>query len=168
MFKIDVYDLGWIDGLADNSEDLCLHGHAVAHIGEMKLEYKATVSASALYLLKSLTEDHIIYEDNQMLPCCGFMLIADEKLENVLISGCPNGIDWSVIHEGENVRLILDDGSQELVPMDEYKKEVFKFADKIESFYRLSLPRVLPEDEFYRNGYIAFWNEWHRRRGLRI
>lgn len=99
-----------------------------------------------------------------MLPCCGFFLIADEKLENVCISGCLNGIDWSVIHDGENVRLILEDGSATVVSLSEYKKEVYKFADKVEAFYKSSEPRELPKDEFDRNGYIAFWNEWYRRR----
>lgn len=164
MFRIDADKLGWMDTLENTCEDLCLHGHAVAHIGERRLAYEATVSATALYLLKSLTEDHIIYEDNQMLPCCGFCLIADATLENVEISGCPNGIDWSVIHMGDMVRLILEDGSETIVPIQEYKNEVFQFADKIEAFYKSSPPRILPTNEFERNGYLAFWNEWQRRR----
>lgn len=164
MFKIDVTDMHWLDRKQDNCEDLCLHGHAIAFIGSKKLEYDAAVSATALYLLKSLTENHIINKDNQMLPCCGFCLIADDKLENVVIIGCRNGIDWSIIHQGENIHLILEDGSETIVPLEEYKKEVYKFADKIESFYQASLPRKLPKDEYDRNGYIAFWNEWHRRR----
>ena len=164
MFKIDVDNLRWIGSIQDSCEDLCLHGNAVALIGGRKLEYSATVSATALYLLKSLTENHIIYEDNQMMPCCGFFLIADNKLESVTISGCMNGIDWSVIHDGNNVRLILEDGLEIVIPRDEYKKEVFQFADKIEAFYLSALPKKLPADEFDRNGYIAFWNEWLRRR----
>lgn len=94
MFRIDVDHLGWLDSMKDNGEDLCLHGHVVAYIGKKRLEYEATtVSATALYLLKSLTEDHIIHQDIQMLPCCGHTLIADDKLEHVEIFGCPNGVD---------------------------------------------------------------------------
>ncbi|MCM1112768.1 MAG: hypothetical protein NC399_05895 [Muribaculum sp.] len=165
MFRIDADSLHWIDKREDNCDDLCLHGHAAAYIGDRKLEYHATVSATALFLLKTLTEDHIIYEDNQMLPCCGFFLIADERLENCDISGCPNGIDWSVLHDGEQIRLILADGFEITVPLNAYREEVFRFADKIEAFYLASPPRKLPEDEFERNGYTAFWNEWRRRRG---
>ena len=88
IFKIDVEDLGWINGVDDDPNDLCLHGHAVVYIGERRLEYDATVSATALYLLKSLTEDHIINEDIQILPCCGFFYIPDKSLDNVVISGC--------------------------------------------------------------------------------
>ena len=68
-FLVDVTDLYWIDGSADNADDLCLHGHAIVYIGNERLEFDATVSATALYLLKTLTEEHIIHEDNQMLPC---------------------------------------------------------------------------------------------------
>ena len=28
-------------------------------------------------------------------------------------------------------------------------------------------PKELPENEIDRSGYIAFWNEWRRRRGCR-
>ena len=167
IFRIEADDLHWIDGREDNADDLCLHGHATAVIGERKLEYDATVSATALYLLKTLTEDHIIGQDNQLLPCCGFMMIPEDDLENVAIVGCPNGIDWTVLHEGDAVRLILDDGYETVVDMDDYRREVLAFADKVEAFYDSCVPRALPDDEFEKNGYNAFWCEWRRRRGER-
>ena len=46
----------------------------------------------------------------------------------------------------------------------DYKEEVFRFADKVEALYNSCAPKEVPENEFRRNGYIAFWNEWHRRR----
>jgi len=162
-FSIDATNLKWIDGL-DETEDLCLHGHAVVHIGEKKLEYDATISATALYLLKTLTENHIINTDNQLLPCCGFSMFPNDTLDNVVIVGCDNGIDWSVTHDGEIVILELEDGTKENIPIDEYKKEVFKFADKVEAFYISCAPKKIPNDKIDRDGYIAFWNEWHRRR----
>ncbi len=164
-FYIDAENFEWIDGSKDNPNDFCLHGKAVAYIGKMKLEYHATLSATALYLLKTLTEDHIIYTENQILPCCGHFYIPDEKLENVEIVGCPNGIDWSVIHDGDKVILELEDGTREIVNIEDYKKAVYQFADKVEAFYNACTPKILPDnDEFTRNGYLAFWNEWHRRR----
>lgn len=165
-FQIDTTDLYWIDGSMDNPEDLCLHGHAIAYIGEEKLEYDCTVSATALYLLKTLTEDHIIHEDNQMMPCCGHFYVPDAKLENVTISGCGNGIDWTVKHSGKDVVLTLENGRKEIIPLEEYKQEVYRFVDKIEEFYKLCSPKKLPEDSFSCDGYIAFWNEWHRRRNM--
>jgi len=165
-FSIEIENLEWINGSKDDPEDLCLHGKVVAYIGKVKLEYDATVSATALYLLKTLTEDHIINTDNQMLPCCGFFYIPNEELDNVVISGCDNGIDWSVIHDGDNVILELDDGTKESVFIEDYREAVYDFADKVEAFYKSCSPKVIPKDDFERDGYLAFWNEWHRRRGM--
>lgn len=163
-FTIDATDLHWMDGCADDPEDLCLHGHAIAHIGGEQLSYDCTVSATALYLLKSLTENHILHEDNQMLPCCGHFYLPDARLENVTICGCDNGIDWTILHQDKDVVFLLESGSAATVPLEDYRREVYRFADKIESFYRADAPKKLPRDEFARNGYLAFWNEWHRRR----
>lgn len=164
-FQIEVTNLHWIDDPVNDPDDLCLHGDAIAYIGDRKVEYQeCTVSASALYLLKTITEDHIIDQDNQMLPCCGFTLIADATFENVVISGCPNGVDWSVIHDGDTVRLILEDGYETRVPIMEYRKEVFRFADFIETYYQTCPPKQIPTDSFDRDGYLTFWKEWHRRR----
>ncbi len=167
-FSINAEGLSWIKGNPDDPDDLCLHGHATAVIGGKTLEYDdATVSATALLLLKSLTEDHIAgQEDIQMLPCCGHECYADKKLENVHIYGCPNGIDWSVRHDGDNVVLELEDGTTEVVSISEYTAEVFRFADMIEDFYKKSSPKIImPDRKIEVSGYKAFWNEWHRRRG---
>lgn len=163
-FRIDATDLCWIDKSADNADDLCLHGHAIVCIGNERLEFDATVSATALYLLKTLTEEHIIHEDNQMLPCCGHFYVPDANLENVTIIGCNSGIDWTVRHSDKDVILLLESGAEITIPLDEYRKEVYKFADKMEAYYKRCSPKNVPSDEFTHNGYLAFWNEWHRRR----
>ncbi len=165
-FKIDVSELYWLNREADSPGDLCLHGHAIVYIGDIRLEDDCTVSATALYLLKSLTEDHIINEDNQMLPCCGHSYFPDRKNENnVIISGCPYGTDWTIKHSCNEVVLILENGTEERIPIDEYKAEVFRFADKIEAYYNKCQPKQLQDyDEFDRKMYRLFWDEWHRRR----
>ena len=111
-FHIDANKLCWIDGSKDNPEDRCLHGHAVAYIGREKLEYDCTVSATALFLLKTTDREPHTHEGNQMLPCCGHFYVPDKELENVYISGCDNGIDWTVKHNGNNVILILENGTE--------------------------------------------------------
>ena len=163
MFSIDAVNLRWLEG-TKAEEDLCLHGKAIAQIGDEHFEFEAAVSSTALYLLKSLTEDHVMGQSNQMLPCCGFFMIANEDLSSVEICGCNNGIDWSVLHDGGNVVLITESGKKTVMPIREYKQIVFAFADKIESFYKDSKEKSLPKDEFDRNGYIAFQNEWRARR----
>ena len=163
-FKIDADNFEWIDGEKDNTEDYCLHGDAVALIGDERFEYHCTVSATALYLLKTLTENHIIDEDNQMLPCCGFYIIPNDTLSNVTIGGCNDGIDWTVLHQGDSVLLITESGKETLIPLREYEQEVFRFADKVEAYYKSCSAKELPEEGFDRDGYIAFWNEWKQRR----
>ncbi len=100
-----------------------------------------------------------------MLPCCGFFIIANDDLSNVSICGCPNGIDWSIKHDGNYVILELEDGTTETVSLDDYTAEVFRFADIVENYDHTCTPKMLPHDCFIRDGYTAFWNEWHRRRG---
>ena len=71
QFKIDVDQFSWIGGVRDDPDDLCLHGRVTVRFGEAVLEYFGTVSATALYLLKTLTEDKVMRpEEIQMVPCC--------------------------------------------------------------------------------------------------
>lgn len=164
IFKIKADNFEWIGGTKDDPQDRCLHGHVTVQIGDTVLEDNGTVSATALYLLKTLTEDKVMKPyDIQMIPCCGHFLIANKELTEVSISSCDTGTDWSTIHEKDTVCLILPTGQQEIVNIEEYKKEVLRFADEVERVYESCAPKELPENEFDRNGYIAFWNEWHRR-----
>ena len=164
MFKIDCEELEWISEIPDDPQDLCLHGKVTAVIGDEVFEDGATVSSTALYLLKTLTENHIAGEENQMIPCCGHTLIYNEDLTAVEIVGCPYGIDWTVEQASGGVKITTESGKETFIPMEEYQAEVYRFADKVEAFYRQSTPKK-PVDDFERRGYTAFWNEWHRRRG---
>jgi hypothetical protein len=163
MFKIDVTDFEWIDGPADDPKDLCLHGKVTAQIGEEILEDDGTVSASALYLLRSLTENHRTGTLMQMIPCCGHSMIANDDLTEVYISGCFNGTDWTVEQVSGGVKITTESGKVTFIPMEEYRAEVFRFADKVEAYYASCAPKE-PYDDFARKGYTAFWNEWRRRR----
>ena len=169
VFRIDVDGMQWIGGSADDPHDLCLHGHVKVQIGDTQLDDHGTVSSTALYLLKTLTENKIMSElDIQMIPCCGHTLFANKELTEVTVSGCDKGTDWSTFHLGNFVKLILPNGKESTVSLADYAKEVFAFADKVEAFYNACSPKILPDNEFDRNGYIAFWNEWHRRRALDV
>jgi len=164
IFKINADDFTWIGGTKDDPDDLCLHGHVTAQFGDTILEDIGTVSATALYLLKTLTQDKIMsYHDIQMVPCCGHFLVSNNDLTEVFIIGCNTGTDWSTIHEGSSVRLILPSGQEEVVSLRDYQDQVLTFARKVKQFYDSCTPKVLPDSEFRQNGYLAFWNEWRRR-----
>lgn len=135
VFKIRANSFEWIGGTADDPQDLCLHGHVTAQFGDTVLEDTGTVSATALYLLKTLTEDKVMaYHDIQMIPCCGHFLIANNDLTEVQISGCDTGTDWSTIHEGNNIRFILPSGQEEIVTLRDYQYEVLNFAKRTIEF----------------------------------
>jgi len=166
LFRIDVEKPHWIknDG-EDDPNDFCLHGQVFTKIGDERFTYDATISAAGLYLLRTLTANHIIHDGQAMLPCCGHTMYAHEDLLSVDISGCPNGIDWSVTHENGKVKLITEASKVTFVNFDDYRDEVYLFTDKIEAFYDKSSPKNSSEvDAISRDGYIAFWNEWHIRR----
>lgn len=156
----------WIHGATDDPEDLCLHGFVRVIIGDEILEYEGTVSATSLYLLKTIQEDHLIGQDIQMIPCCGFSIYpkADDS-GDVFIVGCNQGVDWSVIHAGGKIVLVTASGNKTEISLEEYKSAVFDFVDEVEGYYNKCSPKILPEEEVDRQGYIGFWKEWHRRRG---
>lgn len=162
MFEIKVSNLHWLENM-DETEDKCLHGDAWVRIGDEILEFEnATVSATAFYLLRSLKRNHIKHQMGiQLLPCCGFDMYFWKG--ELIICGCPNGIDWSVVHEHGQVKLITESGQETVVPMEEYKQMVFTFADEIEAFYRNAKEKVF-NDEEQREVYAAFWKEWHQIR----
>ena len=70
MFNIDVSDMYWVTK-KDDPDDLCAHGEMSAIIGDETLTFNGTVSATAIYLLKTLTENRTFEDKNQMMPCCG-------------------------------------------------------------------------------------------------
>ncbi|MBO5005974.1 MAG: hypothetical protein J6C89_00870 [Clostridia bacterium] len=167
MFKLDAYDFEWICGDKDDPKDGCLHGRALMQTESFTVEDIATVSATALYLLRTLTEDHICGEGAQMFPCCAHFMVPDDDIQNVWIDHCDIGVDWTVLHRDGNVKIILKSGEETEVDFKIYQEEVFRFADKIEAYYNSCSPKQF-DDEFKRNAYIAFWNEWHRRRNGNI
>lgn len=167
QFLIDIVDMYWTSGEKDNSEDLCLHGDVYVKIGDEVVahNYSCTISSTALYLLKSLQTNHIPGEAlNQMLPCCGHTIIPMEEDDTVEISGCPEGIDWYVVHLSGYIKLVTEKGTEAIISYDEYAKIVFNFVDKVEEFYNKSSMKNIPDDDFYRDGYIKFWKEWKSRR----
>ena len=134
------------------------------HRAEIVLEDYGTVSATALYLLKTLRDDKIMAPyDIQMIPCCGHTLLPNDDLTEVNIIGCPNGIDWTVEHVQQGVKITTDRGSVTFVPMNVYREEIFRVGNKIEDYYKRCEPKT-PADDFDKRGYAVFWNEWHRRR----
>ena len=166
-FHLDIINLHWIDETNDNPADLCLHGKLFVKIGDEILDdgmHNWTVSAGAYRMLESLYGDHQSGYEEHLLPCCGHFMFVDEKTDELIISGCPSGIDWSVTHESDTVRLATDKSSQIVISFEEYKATVFKFADAIKSFYAKCTPKQIKEDNFEDKAYERFWMNWNKMR----
>lgn len=168
QFIIEVLNLHWINNI-DDGNDLCVHGHLYLKIGDTIISNEEsgdwTLSSTALYLLRTL-ENNYKNDGNstQILPCCGHVFYYDGETEKVIIQGCYLGVDWEVIHEENQVKLVLENGEATIVDINEYRKIVLDFADKIEAFYNNSHPRNLPIDDFDKKGYLAFKKEWRTLR----
>ncbi len=167
--EIKILDLHWIKNI-DSPADLCAHGHVYVKIGEEVVADKesldVTVSATALYLMRTLKSNYKKDDyASQLLPCCGHFIIAEDGKESVSICGCQSGIDWTIVHIDSNkIKHITVNGEYAIIDKDDYKEMVLAFADQVENFYKTSLPKILPADEFDRNGYLAFWKEWEKLR----
>lgn len=165
QFSVEILRLHWIKDAADDPEDLCLHGDVAVTIGGERMAESVTVSAGAMMLLRTMTEGHSLGEVLQIMPCCGHAMYAEEGGQRVQIIGCAYGIDWSVRHEGDTVWLETKAGTVACIPQTEYRAAAFAFADRIWAHYMVCTPKKLPDDLYDREGYLAFWREWHRLRG---
>ncbi|RPD44565.1 hypothetical protein DNI29_20750 [Hymenobacter sediminis] len=103
QFELKLLAIQWLEN-ADEKEDLCAHGNVLVRIGSTVLSDATsgrwTVSATALFLLRTLTQNHTVAAPvgDQLLPCCGFTMWPLANSDDVLVFGCPNGIDWAVEH----------------------------------------------------------------------
>jgi len=89
----------------------------------------------------------------------GIFMVDSES--HVSIMGCGNGIDWEILNLPNNmVKHISESGQEVTIDIEEYKKLVLDFADKVEEFYKTSKPKLIPEDDFAKSGYLTFWREW--------
>jgi hypothetical protein len=90
--------------------DLCSHGTAFVQIGDEVVSSADsgnwTLTSAALLLMRSAFSDHKAGEmENQLLPCCGHFMFPDDSRNNIVVMGCPSGVDWSVTHKENFVEL---------------------------------------------------------------
>ena len=167
---MEVADLHWLEG-GDPRDDLCVHGTAHVRIDGETLVAPAdgdgwTLSAASLYLMRTLFRDHSPEAPvgDHLIPCCGFNMWVDDQGE-LLILGCPSGVDWSVRHTSSGVTLQTPSGHSQVVDGAEWRAAVLKVADTVRAHYQTSPPRRVPTEEHDRRGYELFWVEWERLRG---
>lgn len=163
--------LCWIKGAPDDPADLCAHGHVEFRIGDALLVDPATgpevtVSAAALYLLRTLSRPHTKAQPvaDHLFPCCGFGMFSVAGQEDAVVVGCPNGIDFEVLHVDEETGIVVrtDDGRELRVAWSAWAEAVYQFADLVAEFYARSSPKKPSADDV--SGFRSFAAEWGRRR----
>jgi hypothetical protein len=168
QFELKLLTIGWLEN-TDEQEDLCAHGNVLVRIGSAILSDaeagRWTVSAAALFLLRTLTQNHtpVTPVGDQLLPCCGFTMWPVDNSADVLVLGCPNGVDWIVEHVPQGIQLTAPCGEGVVISNAEYQEAVLSFAREVHAFYQRSAPKRLPADPEDAAGYELFWREWNRR-----
>jgi hypothetical protein len=130
-----------------------------------------TVSAAALYLLRTLSVPHTKDAPigDHLFPCCAFSMYDVIDQEDVVICGCPSGDDFEVFHDvgGACVVVRAGDGREWQVEWPEWRTGVFEFADKVSHFYGECSPKE-PFKAEDAKGFRKFAAEWGRRRGCEL
>lgn len=163
--------LHWINESADDPADLCAHASVDFQIeGDVLVRPSDgtwTVSAAALYLLRTLSQPHTKNRRvaEHLFPHCGHGIFEVEGQDDVLITGCNVGIDFEVVQVGEEVLLAAADGKQHRVGAPNWKRAVCEFSDAVQAFYAASSPKQ-PADDFEQRSFQKFLSEWSRRRSL--
>jgi hypothetical protein len=161
----------WVNASDDDPADLCVHGRVEFRVGEDVLldpthNLQVTVSAAALYLLRTLTTPHCKQAPvgDHLFPCCGFAMW-DVGTPDVVISGCPNGVDFEVLPRVGDAEVLVraGDGRQWRLERSEWRAAVFEFADRVSEFYAASSAKQPSNDD--EPGFRKFTAEWARRRG---
>ncbi len=166
VFKIKILRQHWIKDDGENDiEDLCSHGELFLQIGNKVLSDTEsgswTLSATGLYLLRTLNIDYSKGDfDNQLIPCCGHMIIPSDDKNYVTIWGCPEGIDFSIKHNNGNVIITYKKEIKAITSFENYKTQILDLTDEIEIFYGDPNKKDVPKDEFEQKGFKQFWSEW--------
>ena len=170
MLILRPLNLCWIKGASDDPKDLCAHGDVEFRIDDEVLLATTgkglTVSAAALYLLRTLSVPHSQRNPvgDHLFPCCGFTMLDLPGQDDVAICGCPGGEDFEVLHEagGTGVVVRAADGREWQIGWPEWRGGVFRFADCVSDFYAACLPKQPTQED--APGLKKFLDEWQRRR----
>ena len=171
MVVLQPVNMRWINGASDDPADLRAHGDVEFRIGADTLlgadnGRDLTVSAAALYLLRTLSVPHTRTAPvgDHLFPCCGFAMWDIPGESDVAMCGCPNGEDFEVLHQvgGAGVVICAADGREWPVGWPQWRAAVFGFADRVSDFYAACSPKQPSADD--TAGFAKFLAEWKRRR----
>lgn len=172
MIKLQITEPHWINDSPDDSQDQCSHGriqfsvNSVIYVNNEDGDW--TTSASGLFLLRTVEEDHTkenpVSGDNFLIPCCGFSIWPTDNIRYPCsVVGCNTGLDIEVRHENTKVHLKMNE-KKSIFDNRDWAIAVLGFVEQVESFYGNCSPKVIIEDDLDRKGWRTFWNEWRQRK----
>ena len=173
MIDLRPTSLRWVSETEDASWDQCAHGDVVFTIDSIPFATgeraeNVTVSAAALFLLRTLTDNHTaanpVAEGSQLFPCCGHTAIAVSGRFPVMVLGCPSGIEVDVVHSAGMVTIRSEGGQVAAVSAAEWRDAVLGFVDEVQAFYDASPPRDPVDESTGHDDWPVFWQEWRDRR----
>lgn len=167
MIQLVPTRLHWVqDDGNDDPADLCAHSPVSLLVDGVPLITPEagdfTVNAAAIYLLRTLDRNHTPESPvgEQLFPCCGHAM-HDTGGDDVLIIGCPKGVDLSVKHSGSDVKLTTATGESFQIPFLDWHSAVLKFSGLVKQFYERSLAKSPGKDD--AAGFAKMMAEWERR-----
>jgi hypothetical protein len=163
----------WNPAMEHDPTDQCAHGEVEFTIDSVPFvsgedAADVTVSAAALFLLRTLTYDHTaanpVAEASQLFPHCGFTALAAGTRFPVLVFGCNAGVDLEVVHADGMVTIRTGGGTEASVTEVEWRDAVLGFVDDVQAFYDGAPAREPLNDAAEDEGWATFWQEWRDRR----
>jgi hypothetical protein len=174
-FHISIVNQGWLESDDPDYDvavhDLCSHGEIRLLIGGCLIapggdEVDYTISTSALALLRTLESDHSPARPvaDRLVLHCGMLLMLS----------CPIGIDWTVLHFDDRVRIVdpirydtTDEaeavrfpGLEVEIPLAEYRSQITAFALGAKQPFE-GIEKTF-HDDTDRVDYANFWAEYDR------
>ena len=167
MITLSADNLTWLNSDDDCPGDLCAHSTVQFSVNGLEIVTPVdawTVSASAIYLLRTLERNHTkdAPVGEHLFPCCGFSMYEIDDSEDVLIVGCPNGIDATIEHLDDKIRVTAESGESKTVAKSVWIEAVLQFSGSVREFYDTSAKKT-PSDDVARNGFNRMLLEWERR-----
>ena len=167
MITLSANNLTWLNTTGDRPEDLCAHSKVRFTVDGLEIvapDDEWTVSASAIYLLRTLERNHTKDDPvgEHLFPCCGFSMYEVDDSDDVLIVGCATGIDATIEHISDQVRITAESGESRTVPKSEWIQAVLQFSNSVRDFYESSAEKIA-SDDVARDGFNKMLLEWERR-----
>lgn len=171
--KLEAKEMYWLD-TDSGTTDLCAHGNVYFELDNKVLmngSESVTVSATAVFLLRTLEKDHTIDKPlfDAMFQCCGHsMFPCDSEYGYYILSGACFNKDFEVRHKSDGIVQISDESGIKVsqLSLKEWRQAVYQFSSTVLDFYKASLPKDLSsrDDEEIEcfNLFIKEWNQRHQ------